>query len=437
MYKKNDSLKIQFLLITLIVGSFSACSTKDGNQPPNIVLIMADDVGTEVLGCYGGSSYDTPNLDHLAKTGVKFTNCYSTPKCSPSRVKIMTGRYQFRTTEKWGHIPPDEITFGHVLKSSGYATALAGKWQMILLGENPDHIRKMGFDENCVFGWHEGPRYHDPYIWQNGKILQNTKGKYGPDIYCDFLIKFIQKNKDKPFLVYYPMTTAHDISDDLTSPPPTAPDGKYQSYKDLIEEMDRQIGRLISAIDNLGLREKTLILFTTDNGTPKKFITRFSDGKYLEEPVYSEINGEMVLGGKGDLTDAGTHVPLIANWTGTTQSGTICEDLIDFSDFMPTLAELAQAKRPGGVIIDGKSFAPQILGQSGEPRDWIFNQYEGDAWLRTKKWKLYRSGHLFDMYSDPLEQNPLPQESGSTQAGSMRDLSDHWREFRRISRKFN
>jgi arylsulfatase A-like enzyme len=209
-------LGIKSFLSFVIIILFSSCTTDSEDRKPNIVLIMADDVGTEVLGCYGGTSYQTPNLDNLAKTGLKFTNCFSTPKCSPSRVKIMTGRYQFRTTEQWGHIPPNEITFGHVLQSAGYATALAGKWQMILLGEDPDHIRKMGFEENSVFGWHEGPRYHDPYIWQNGQILQNTKGRYGPDIYCDFLIKFIRKNKDRPFLAYYPMTTAHDISDDWT-----------------------------------------------------------------------------------------------------------------------------------------------------------------------------------------------------------------------------
>jgi arylsulfatase A-like enzyme len=415
-------LGIKSFLSFVIIILFSSCTTDSEDRKPNIVLIMADDVGTEVLGCYGGTSYQTPNLDNLAKTGLKFTNCFSTPKCSPSRVKIMTGRYQFRTTEQWGHIPPNEITFGHVLQSAGYATALAGKWQMILLGEDPDHIRKMGFEENSVFGWHEGPRYHDPYIWQNGQILQNTKGRYGPDIYCDFLIKFTRKNQDRSFLAYYPMTTAHDISDDLDTPPPTAPNGTYQSYKELIEVMDHQIGRLVSALDELGLRENTLILFTTDNGTPSKFISKFDNGKYIEEPVYSMRGNEKIIGGKGKMTDAGTHVPLIVNWSGITHPGTVCEDLIDFSDFMPTLAELAHAELPGNVVIDGKSFAPQIFGQTGEAREWIFNQYEGDAWVRTKQWKLYRSGNLFDIYADPLEQNPIQSGSSNEQTESVKEL---------------
>jgi arylsulfatase A len=217
------------------------------------------------------------------------------------------------------------------------------------------------------------------------------------------------------------MTIAHEISNDLNSPPPTGPDGKYQSYKELIEEMDKQVGRLVRTLDQLDLREKTLILFTTDNGTPKQFITRFDNGEYIKEPIVSKKGSEIVIGGKSELTDAGTHVPLIANWSGTSPTGKICEDLIDFSDFMPTLAELCCAELPTAVNIDGRSFAPQIRGKKGNPRDWIFNQFEGDAWVRTKQWKLYRSGKLFDMLSDPLEKNPLPSGSGVAQIDSVRN----------------
>jgi arylsulfatase A len=422
MYYKIPYMRfrIGIILQILLAGFLMSCDTGEQNHKPNIVLIMADDVGTEVLGCYGGTSYATPNLDKLAQTGIQFTNCYSTPKCSPSRVTIMTGRYLFRTTEKWGYIPPDEITFGHVLNSAGYSTALAGKWQMILQAKDPDHIKKMGFEQNCVFGWHEGPRYHDPYIWQNGRILENTKGLYGPDVYCDFLIDFIKKNKDKSFLAYYPMTLAHAISNDLNTPPPKAPEGRYNTYKEMIEYMDKLVGRLVSALEELGLREKTLILFTTDNGTPKQFITKFENGEYIREPVISMMGEKTVFGGKGELTNAGTHVPLIANWPGITPSGTICEDLIDFSDFMPTLAELGSTELPSGVTIDGRSFVPQLHGDTGTPRDWIYNQFEGDAWVRSKQWKLYRSGKLFDMKSDPLEQTPIQGESETEESISAR-----------------
>ena len=395
---------------------------KKNDRPPNIVLIMADDVGYEILGCNGGTSYETPNIDKLAETGVRFTHCYSTPKCAPSRVTLMTGRYLFRTTEKWGHIPPDEKTFGHMLQSAGYATALAGKWQMALLKNDPLHIRKMGFQENCVFGWHEGPRYHNPLIWQNGAIRQDVEDRYGPDVYCDFLIDFMSANKDRPFLAYYPMAVAHDISNDFQPPPPPGPDDRYQSYKELIENMDRLVGRIVAALEQLGLRDNTLILFTADNGTPKNFITALENRKYIRTPIISKMGDKIVIGGKGELTDAGTHVPMIANWSGVTPEGTTCDDLIDFTDFMPTLAELTGAELPPGVIIDGKSYFPQIKGQPGNPREWAYNQYEGNAWIRTKRWKLYKNGDLFDMENDPLEKAPIKPGSDTEVSAAARKL---------------
>jgi len=126
-------------------------------ERPNILLIMADDVGREILGCYGGTSHETPHLDRLARGGTRFTHAYSCPVCAPTRVKIMTGRYGFRTTQKWGHIPADEKTFGHVLAAAGYATAIAGKWQMALLKNSPDHCRKMGFQQSSSSAGTRGP----------------------------------------------------------------------------------------------------------------------------------------------------------------------------------------------------------------------------------------------------------------------------------------
>jgi arylsulfatase A len=326
---------------------FAGCrNEKETVQRPNIVLIMADDMGHEVLGSYGGTSYRTPNLDRLAEEGIRFTHCYSAPKCAPSRVKIMTGRYAFRTTRKWGYIPPGEVTFGHVLDSAGYAVALAGKWQMALLKEDPGHLGKMGFAESSVFGWHEGPRYYNPFIYQNGEILEGVSHRYGPDLFCEFLTGFIERNRDRPFFAYYPMALAHEISNDLDTPPPTGPTGKYQSYRELVEYADVLVGRIVDVLDSLGLREKTLIMFTGDNGTPQSFITEFRDGEYLEEPVFSMMGDSIIPGGKNMLTDAGTHVPLIASWKGTAPAGTTCDDLIDFSDFMPTLAEIAGAYLP-------------------------------------------------------------------------------------------
>ena len=426
---RREFIKTATLTSLASLIPMSSCHKKN-KQQPNIVLIMADDVGSEVLGCYGGTSYSTPHIDRLAETGVRFTHCYSSAQCAPSRVKIMTGRYQFRTTEEWGHIPPKEKTFGHVLSSAGYATALAGKWQMGLLKSDPMHVHKMGFDEYSCFGWHEGPRYHQPFIYQNGKIRNDVKDKYGPDVYCDFLIDFIKRNRNCPFLAYYPMTVAHEVSNDFWPPPPPGPDGRYQTYGELISVMDQLVGRIVNTLERLGLRENTLILFTTDNGTPKDFITAIRKGEYIETPVVSKMGDKIVTDGKGELTDAGTRIPLIANWAGTSPSGAVCDDLIDFSDFMPMLAELAGTDLPEGVIIDGKSFAPQLRGHIGNPREWVFNQFRGRAWIRTKKWKLYRDGKLFNMEQDPREKLPILPDYDTDESLKMRrKLEDYLKQL--------
>jgi arylsulfatase A len=147
--------------------------------------------------------------------------------------------------------------------------------------------------------------------------------------------------------------------------------------------MDVLVGRIVSTLDELGLRENTLILFTTDNGTPREFITRVVNGKYKEEPISSKLGDKTVVGGKGKLTDAGTKVPLIANWLGTTPAGRVCDDLIDFSDFMPTFAELAGTTPPKDRPIDGVSFAPQLMGKRGNPRQWAYCQRGGKAWVNS------------------------------------------------------
>ena len=130
----------------------------------------------------------------------------------------------------------------------------------------------LGFDESCLFGWHEGPRYHSPYIYQNGKLLKDLEDSYGPDVYVDFLIDFMRRNKETPFFAYYPMALCHDVTDDLKDPVPFGPDGHYDSFKTMIEAMDVRVGRLIDSLDELGLRENTVVLFTTDNGSPVRSI---------------------------------------------------------------------------------------------------------------------------------------------------------------------
>jgi arylsulfatase A len=379
-------------------------------RPPNIVLILADDVGCEVLGCYGGQSYRTPHLDALARSGMRFTHAYSMPVCHPTRVCLLTGRYPFHLDHpRWGSFPKAEEkhTLAQVLKRAGYATAIAGKWQLGLLKNDLEQPQRMGFDDYALFGWHEGPRYYQPLIWQNGKKRDDVTDRYGPEVYCDFLIDFVTRHQKKLFFAFYSMALCHDVTDDLKEPVPYGPHGRYDSYKEMAEAMDVQVGRLVAALDRLKLRDNTLILFTGDNGTASGSIIRAEDGKYIRDPVYSRINGQRLRGGKGKLTDGGTNVPLLASWKGTIPPGQVVDDLVDFSDFLPTCAALAEAKLPEGVQLDGHSFAPRLAGKKGYGRSWAYAERGKRWWVRNQRWKLYNDGQLFDLKMDPQEKKAI------------------------------
>ena len=182
-------------------------------EQPNILLILADDVGQEVLGSYGGTSYATPHLDSLAAGGMRFDYAFSMARCHPSRTTIMSGRYPFRDPANWGFFPEDVETFANVLRGAGYATAVAGKWQLGLQVANPFNPWWRGFDKHALHAWHEGPRYHNPWIYLNFWIWKEVQKPdvYGPDVYTDFLIDFMERNQDRPFLAYYPMARTSSL----------------------------------------------------------------------------------------------------------------------------------------------------------------------------------------------------------------------------------
>ncbi|MBC8357065.1 MAG: sulfatase-like hydrolase/transferase [Planctomycetes bacterium] len=415
------------LLFTLIAISLTVGVVNEAQAVrPNILLIMADDVGVDALGCYGGESYATPRLDSLAEGGMKFTHCYSMPVCHPTRITLMTGRYPFRTgNPKWGSFPREEEqnNIGQVMKRAGYATAVAGKWQICMMKNDLDHAQRLGFDESCLFGWHEGARYHSPFIYQNGKLRDGLEDRYGPDVYVEFLIDFIKRNQSQPFFAYYPMALCHDVTDDLKNPVPFGSDGHYDTFKQMAEAMDVRVGRLIDTLDRLGLRNNTLVLFTTDNGTPKSYIHSAESNpdpkkkdKYIRIPVVSRQNGKDVPGGKGLLTNGGTNVPLIASWPGRIKPSQVADDLVDFSDFLPTLATVTEAKLPTGVSLDGHSFAARLVDGQPSSRTWAFAEHGKRYWVRDRRWKLYDNGKLFDIASDPREERPIIDRSSDATA---------------------
>ncbi|MHC4915380.1 MAG: sulfatase-like hydrolase/transferase [Planctomycetota bacterium] len=386
-----------------------------GRRRPNVVLIMADDLGYECLSSYGSTAYKTPNLDKLAATGVRFTWAFSQPLCTPSRVQIMTGKYNFRNYKGFGRFPDGETTFANVVKTAGYATAVVGKWQLGKF-EEKDNVPGAGFDKYCLWTWDYGGKrpsqYWNPSIWQDGRLLEGTKGKFGEDIYCDYLVNFIKENKERPFLAYYPTNLPHAPIVNV----PGRKGNRKERFANMIEYMDKLVGRVVATLDECGLRENTLILFTGDNGCAS---------------ATTEIGGRVITGGKGTTKDSGCHVPLIANWKGVTPEGKVLDDLVDFTDFLPTIAEVTGAAVPAGLKPDGRSFAPQLRGQPGRPRQWVYVSGGKGAFMRDQRWKLYADGRLFDTKNDPDETKALADSTGGAEARAAREkLSAEMRKLR-------
>jgi arylsulfatase A len=384
--------------------------TRQGLQDaPNIVLIMVDDLGLEAFGCYGGESYATPRIDALAAGGMQFEHVYSQTLCTPSRVKLMTGRSNLRNYTQFSMLKPGERTFGHVLQDAGYVTGVFGKWQLLgaeHYGEDAGkgtHPRDAGFDEWCLWQVEVlGSRYADPSFEHNGLLVREKAGAYGPDVSCAALLSFAERHRGRAFLAYYPMALTHSPFQ-KTPDSPIAKQTRQERFADMVAYMDQIVGRIEDGLTELGLRENTVILFTTDNGTEQGIVSRFR-GRELE-------------GAKTRSTDAGIHVPLIASWPGFIPSGATNDDLIDFSDFLPTLAALGGAAVPNDRVLDGRSFAPQLRGETGTPRE-VVTIYSNPRppgseknprvrLARDKRFKLYDDGRLFDCVADPDEQSPL------------------------------
>ncbi len=420
---RRDFLKGLTAAAALALQSPAGLAQRSRQKRPNIVLIMADDLGYECLGCNGSTSYRTPVLDELARTGMRFEHCYSQPLCTPSRVQIMTGQYNFRNYKAFGILDPGETTFAHLLGKSGYATCVVGKWQ--LYGSRAEKKQthgkgstpqQAGFDEHCLWqvDRRQG-RYRDPLIVENGTYRDDLAKRYGPDVFCDYALDFLERKKDHPFLLYFPMALTHDPF----VPTPDSPEWTRQRHKpnneyfaDMVTYMDTIVGRIVAKLDKLGLRENTLLLFTGDNGTHRR--------------IESRMGATVVKGGKGTTTNAGTHVPFVANWPGTIPAGKVCDDLIDFTDFLPTFTETAGVSIPRNLTTDGRSFLPQLCGRPGNPREWVFCHYFRDPgnpvqrFARDKRWKLYQTGALFDLQSDPLEQRAITSDRSNTGAAAAR-----------------
>jgi arylsulfatase A-like enzyme len=397
--------------LSLATASSTAAAEPKAGDKPNIIFILADDLGLDGVGCCGSDVYKnlTPNIDALAKSGTRFEACYASPLCGPSRCLLMTGRYAFRTgglrNVSWRQGGPgakskNEYPIARLLKENGYATCQTGKWRQV--GETP---KDWGFDEYCTDGTANGWYWRKNYI-KNGQTVQTDKEVYCPDIAHDFAIDFINRNKDKPFFIYYATHLVH-------TPMERTPDSKPGTtnvkalYADNLAYMDKQVGLVVKELERLKLREKTLIVFSGDNGTAQQFPTT--------------VEGKPISGHKGQMLEGGSRVPLIANWPGVTPQGKVLKDLVDFSDMYATFAEVAGAKVPTSLTFDGHSFAPQLRGQPGKPREWVYVQLDGKWYVRSPGWKLTQSGELFDMKNAPFVEKPVAADTQDADARAARE----------------
>lgn len=416
---KLDALRwLRWLILSAL---FLAMPGSRAAAHPNIVLIMADDFGYECLGANGGESYRTPNLDRLAAQGLRFEQCHVQPLCTPTRAQLMTGRYNIRNYLKFGLLPRTETTFGNLLKQAGYVTGICGKWQ---LGHEKDSPVHFGFDESCL--WQQTrrpPRYANPGLEYDGIEKDFGKGEYGPALVNDFALDFVTRHRNETFFLYYPMILTHDPFQPTPDSADWDPRAKgervnrdVKHFADMTAYMDKMVGRLVSRLDELGLRDRTLLLFLGDNGTLRTVVSRLSGTEYR--------------GGKGATTQRGTHVPFLACWPGVIKPGGVNRDLISSVDFLPTLCEVAGRSVPDGT--DGVSFLPQLRGEKGHPRDWLYSWYSPRQrvdltvaeFAFDQRFKLYRDGRFFDLETDPFEDHPLkPIELPSPAAEAAQKLA--------------
>ncbi len=396
-------------ILVLLLSSFCIHnSTFAVEQRPNIIVLLIDDMGYECIGANGCTSYQTPVIDKLAATGVRFEHCYAQPVCTPTRVQLMTGIYNVRNYTDFAEMDPKCATFANLLKPAGYATCISGKWQ---LGKDVNLPKHFGFDENCL--WHHtrsAGRYMNPGFDSNGVAKDFTNREYGPDIVSDYALDFIQRKKDAPFFLYYTMMLTHAPFQPTPDSPgygkrgggkaPARADGVNQEMADMVAYTDKLTGKLIAKLDELGIRDNTLLIILGDNGTQRGTITMMGDRKFI--------------GGKGLPTDAGMHVPLIVNWPGKAASGRVTQDLVDSTDFLPTVCEAAGVAVPAELKIDGRSFLPQVRGERGQPRDWYYS-WQGALkeqgitaeFAATQAFKLSRTGDFYDLRCDIEEKQPL------------------------------
>ena len=423
-------MKLVLGILTCLLApviSHSAVPGKLPPHPPNIIFILADDLGYGDLGCYGQKRIKTPNIDRLATEGIRFTQCYAgTTVCAPSRSSLMTGQHTGHTRIRGNNaypLQPQDVTVAEVLKGAGYNTGLIGKWGLGLPGTTGT-ATKQGFDE--FFGFLSQTHAHDYYptnIWRNEDVLlldantNNQRRVYIHDQFTRAATNFIRINKDFPFFLYLSYTIPHANNElgrasgngmEVPSDAPYSNEDWPQPEKNkaaMITRMDRDIGNILTILKGHKIETNTVIFFTSDNGPHK-------EGGV--DPAFFNSSGPL-RGIKRDLYEGGIRVPMIVRWTGTIKPGQTSDYPWAFWDFLPTAAEIAGAKAKVPSAVDGQSVLPTLLGKPQKPHEflyWEFHEKGSKQAVRMGDWKAVRLApgkplELYDLKTDLGETNNL------------------------------
>lgn len=440
---------VLFSILLFGIGFTSAGETR----PPNFVVIFTDDQGYGDLGCFGGQHVTTPRIDRMAAEGARLTSFYvAAPVCTPSRAALMTGCYPTRVGMGAGSkhgvllagdakgLNPAEITIAEVLKAAGYRTGMFGKWH---LGDQPDYLpTRQGFDEFAGLPYsHDIHPFHPrqdrygfpPLPWLKGETVveEEPNADFLTKRITDYAVEFIAANKHRPFFLYVPHPIPHKplhVSPDFAQNLPsdiTAGlsregnsidyDLRDQLYRQAIAEIDWSVGRILDTLREFGLDERTLVLFTSDNGPPKNSVF----------PSPGPLRGH-----KGTVYEGGMREPAVIRWPGRIPPASVNDEIMTTMDLLPTFAGLAGAQTPADRVIDGKDIWPTLAGESATPHQSIF-YHRGNRLLavRAGKWKLhFRSGRpheLYDLHTDIGESTNLLESEPEVAA----TLNDYRRNF--------
>jgi len=435
------------LLMLMSLGLISAASAA---KKPNVIYILADDLGYGDLSCYGQTHFQTPHIDALAKNGMKFTQHYSgSTVCAPSRCALLTGKHVGHAVVRGNSefmpegqqpMPADTVTMAHMFQKAGYATGLFGKWGLGAPGTVSEPL-KIGFDRFYGYNCQRQAHHYYPYfLWDDNQrdMLWGNFGMetedYAPDLIQEKTLEFVEANKDEPFFIYYALVQPHA---EMFAPEEKMekyrgkflPESSYEGTDDgpdfrkfaygsqpeahaafaaMVEVMDEDIGELVAKLEELGISDNTLIMFTSDNGP-------HTEGGH--NPAYFNSSGSQ-RGTKRDLYEGGIHVPMIASWPGTVPAGTETDHLSAFWDVLPTMADVIGKRKPKDI--DGISFLPALLGKEGQVEHeylyWEFHESKGRVAIRKGKWKGVRYDvavdansplELYDLSADPGEDNNI------------------------------